>query len=683
MKRSRGTGVVLITVGIGIGGFVGWWSGSSDEGEEMAIEVKIVEADTDSVEEMTDDPMAQSLDQKDEEVISAIEALNTLDRIVSGTAPLADQVPIYDLIGKVDTDELIDLLKAFMERPKSRFRTEVGNILLFRIASEKPNELADRFSSGGLSEFERGSLETVVDTMAWRSLGGALRFVESLPSNFPNLGRAYAILEAKARLAGDIDLANHLRGELQARFPEIANRQSANIELTVEQMREAITSRSWESDRGGFLQRFGTFAQNNPNAAMEMVLAMEDSEVVKLEGIKSALAALAVREPFKAFEYSYLLEGYGSRDIRHIMGGALTEALLKDKDGSLQWLRELPDNAKSEVLRAAVNRSQTSELLVPAILEMEEGLDRERLLTSAVSSWANQDRESAIKWAEANLPGKQVVDIKLNYLPQMLKDDPDASFALLSKLESFHQKRNAAHQLAHSWPVDEIPDLISRLNEGGDRVLRDQTLMSLSNRWAQTDLDGANTFAQSLPSGQLRQQFEQAIGISLTNDSSPEEAINYAIGMENANTAISVLSSALNSIASLDPQRAVDIVTSEKRFDDIQRATLMSYVAQSWGRSDPEAAARYFGRLGSREALQGMRSVAQNWGQINPSKALSWSMTIPNAESRDSVIMTLLSDRQVVESAPLEMEAALAAISDPNLRESALRAIERNLEAAR
>jgi|GEM_PF-3394284 len=612
------------------------------------------------------------------ELIGATEAFAALKTIAAGVSPLADQIPIYDLIARVNANELMELLIRFLDTPNSRFQTEVGNILLFRIAHERPMELANRFAGIGLSDFEKGSLQTIVRALAWRSLASAVDFLDRLPEDFPNLGAVYAGLASKAKAEGNEAMAGNLNSILRQRFPE-----ATNESLSIDEMRSQIVSRNWESDRSGFLKRFSRFSQEHPGEALAMALTLDDGDVVKREGVQGALAALSVKDPFKALEYSYLSPEYGHRGFPGIFAEAFARVALKDEKRAFQWLQELSGPMKSQVLRSVSGKPNLSEQIVPVIAEMKTGPDRERLLVRALGGWAKQDREKASVWAAEHLSERELAAFKVNQLRYTAKEDPSEALAFLANLDQVELRRRGAQQFMGAWSDNEIPDLLDYISEVEDEGIREMALMGISDRWAQSDVDGAAVFSQSLPEGTLRAQFERSVGNVLVRAGSPSEAIDYALGMNDSNTANSVMHSALNSIASFDPEQALSIATSNTVLTDVQRKSLIGSVSQIWAQSDPGAAARYLTGLNDPAALGGMQDVAMNWGRIDASKALNWSMTIPNTVTRDQIITALLSDRNIMEAAPFEVENALASISDPQQRENALRRIERNLEVKR
>jgi len=677
---SRTFGYVLLTIVIGIA--FGWFGGLSSkpliQNRNLVDERVEVIADGDPVAEVIE----QSLASPGKIEVTSEEVLLALEKLKATMAPLANQVPIYELIARVDTGELINLLDRFLETPNSRFRDEVAGIMLYRVTSELPDELMSRYRNGSASQFERDKLPDIISNMNWRSFDDALSFVEKLPRNLPNLGMLYLVLERASREAGKNDVALQLRAMIRGQYPEAA-KQIANVPLMPEEMRGEILARGWETDRSGFSMRFSAFAQSNPGAAMEMALGMDDGLGAKQDSMKAALSAMSVKEPFEALEYSYLMDGYAGRGLERFVGNAFVHAMQKDKGKSLDWLADLSDAAKGKVLKTAVRNRQTSEMLIPTILELEENSERNTLLVTAVSNWSRHDETKAIAWAEANLSDDQLVDFNLGRVGKIVQQDRETAFEFVSSLERFDQRQQAARTMARSWPIDEIPSLIEKLEMTGDRALRDDVLSNVSQKWLQNDLEGVVAFAQTLGEGQLKQRYEQSIGAALVQEGSAREAIDYALGIENANTARSIFHSALSHVARLDPMGAVSLVTQDNRFEEEHRSYLLGNVARDWSRSDPEGAARHFMNLNDPGAQKGMQNIAQSWGQINPSKALNWSMTIPDAKNRDAVIMSLLSQKQVVEAAPYEMENALSAISNPQMKEQALQIMERNLEVQR
>jgi hypothetical protein len=147
-----------------------------------------------------------------------------------------------------------------------------------------------------------------------------------------------------------------------------------------------------------------------------------------------------------------------------------------DPTNAMNWARSLPDNAaRGQALAAVAGEAIRSQplMVLQIALDLPAGQQRDDLIRRGAMQWASADAGSAAAWVKQIPQGD-------------LRNQTLSGVAIVWSASEPVAAANMA--------LDELPP---------GRLL-DDTVISIVERWAQKDMDGATAWVEQFPKGELR-----------------------------------------------------------------------------------------------------------------------------------------------------------------------------------
>jgi len=348
-------------------------------------------------------------------------------------------------------------------------------------------------------------------------------------------------------------------------------------------------------------------------------------------------------------------------------------------------LRVDSNRTLEELAVAAVAERDIAEAL--AWLDSLPADDRQGRLRGAVAAtWARQDPEAALAWAESlDPPAPGLVAMVIGHSAAR---DPDTALALLEAFElppRIHpavRSGAATEQAIARLIVRETAANADRVRLAEELLQRDTprsliVLEELTGYWAgidaaaatewvvqsagrlppdlpvtmvgrlaATDAVAAATFADRLPAG-MRALVAEPVAHELAR-SDPVAAANWIAQFREQTDYRSLYMDVFRAAASLDPEHAAILLVSnppaaEMVYDGGQPILLETTVAEAWAIRDEAGAAAWAQGIDDPETrAQAMVSVMRRWVNTDPGRAQQWVLGLPEGDARQRVIRFLM-----------------------------------------
>jgi hypothetical protein len=235
---------------------------------------------------------------------------------------------------------------------------------------------------------------------------------------------------------------------------------------------------------------------------------------------------------------------------RHAAGLAIATAWAgADPDAAAEWVRNWPvDRRPAGLLAVAYEASQqspTNALWLAAELPADES--RDQLIEHAVREWASRDAETALSWAAG-----------LGATP--LRDQVLASLSLA---------------VGDKAPEKGVTLALETLPEGRKK---EDVVVGLVQRWAQTEPDKAAAWVQQFPEGRLRESAVENL-VKLWAEKTPEAPGTW-IGTLQGDVRDTAAAAYASTLASSDPASAAEWIGSIENTDARERE--QERLAERW-----------------------------------------------------------------------------------------------------
>ena len=173
--------------------------------------------------------------------------------------------------------------------------------------------------------------------------------------------------------------------------------------------------------------------------------------------------------------------------------------------------------------------------------------------------------------------------------------DMPATLAFLDRVGSKNVQMGLRGMLLNKWAETDLNAAMAYANSVAGTQSRNMAIMSVVQGWAEKDADAAMAWAKQLPAGQLRNQ---------------------------------VLNATIGSLAAKDPAGAFDLMKNSGINNQFGGG--MYQIFNAWAEKDPAGAAAKAAELSGNQRSQAFQSIASSWATKDPLAAITWANTLPN-----------------------------------------------------
>lgn len=435
-------------------------------------------------------------------------------------------------------------------------------------------------------------------------------------------------------------------------------------------------------------------AATSPREALAEALALTDP--ARREGIASSvIGRWASDAPSEAIAAAERVEDPALRAM-------LRDTVLRnwsDLDSLEAYFATLDPDSQRAVLSggALYHLMRTDPLRLAELAErLPPGEDRRRVLLQIGTSYAQQDAEAALAWAQDH--DDQDPELIVAVMRILARTDPLRVLDLAETLAE--PARSQAYLAAIAAPADErqFPTFANRVLRMQEDQTKTALMVTLIDTWARYPssvvpaLDWMLTNAAVLPA----QAFER-VGYRYAQ-SDPSAAAAYIDRVPNAARSAWISAVAVG-YAQTDPRGAVAFLDRFRgdpaydgaaialarplaAFDPPAAARLLASVgsrgadgagpeiaiAGQWAQRDPAAAAAWALDLPPLSRNIAMSIVTGTWARQDPEAVREWALQQPPGERRDAALMAAVRTRGASPPDPV----VLSAFSDDRARQSAL-----------
>jgi hypothetical protein len=523
--------------------------------------------------------------------------------------------------------------------------------------------------------------EQLQGLIPWLSRDQLIRVLQSKDGS--SMNRVWYRHSVIARLA-ELDIAAadaFIRGE-----PESLRRQyeSALLSGLAKSNPDAALQRiaampQNQQRRSALSQIVGVIAQTDPDRAMTLAQQSGQRDAVR-SALQSIASIMAAEDPERALAW---LNGRGDvdeaakRDALRSIAFHLVEsdpqravAVVMDnskgatRDGSLfsvvhQWASRDPDAAlawaTSATFKSARERSQAMSSIMSQIaqndpdralklvLESTDPRFQRDAISSVFNGMVQKDPKAALEAAK-RLPPSLRRQAESSAFSQWHSNDPEAAFEYVKSLKPSAENRRLCEVIgSHTYNLD--PE---QMEERGRWLLQNGVgresqwaLRNIAGNLAQSDVNRAIAFAQTLPAGDTqRDAISSAVSHWANND--PKAAADWVKAAGNAPGVNSWAQSVASQWAESDPAAAFAFANSLSN-SDARRNSLSSVLGQ-WAEVDPATAAARAVTLPDDQRPNAVQQVANRWAQNDPDAALSWVLNQPDSDQRNNAIGSVVNN---------------------------------------
>ncbi len=464
------------------------------------------------------------------------------------------------------------------------------------------------------------------------------------------------------------------RGIGDPRLDALMRGSSGNLEITT--MEEALKAELWRTDINQFNSVLNAQFRQDPSAAIDWLAQIPDP-LARSRTLKR-LASMRWSNPVDGLSNFKTLFESGSISKNDMQDAMRTLASRTRGEETLETFNWMKNNMGQGdflgVLRNLSFHRAGSEQLKQLVAEFEKlpaSRMREQKIRNQIDRLANLDWQGALDWMNTSLPSSEVQ----TYIPTMMDSayrdqGAEGVMALWNRLETKELQISSMQQLARSWGRNNLMEFVDWALKIEDRAVMESGLQAVSHHWANTDSEGARLFADALPPGEMKNEFQSAIGNSLSSVD-PIKAIEYAIQIEDKNASMNVARNAFSQWARSDPRGAISSAI-EIFHDDERVGYLVQSIAGQWSSDDLDGTLEYFQGIESQDIrIKALTSISQNMAHQNPEALIARIDTFERAEDRDAILKSLASNWNFAMRDPDKTQSLVSLIGDPQTREQA------------
>lgn len=362
--------------------------------------------------------------------------------------------------------------------------------------------------------------------------------------------------------------------------------------------------------------------------------------------------ALQERSHSKRLEKFYtLLSGLTAQNAKEIVEAVRNLKGIPDKSNLLNialksWAAEDP--------QAAMNYAQA----------LPKGEERRQALLGVLGEWAGTDLVSAQNWVNAQT-GSIKKDAQKILISSVAEKNPDQVLAMI-QAGTFKYSADVSYSLFEEMAARDPVGMISRAESMPKGVLKTLAFDSIAREWAKQDGIAAMGWAQQLPAGKLKmdttaqlmdawaiQDFDSASAwikqqpAGPDRDSfiervsngyhDPQDSIALALLMSPGNSQDGVLSYIAMQWATFDSTAAQ--AWANQQTDPTIQSKVLNGIISGLIQIDPAAAGQLASSLKEgNDRNSALSNVAQFWANSNPAQAAQWALQLTNESDRQNAL---------------------------------------------
>lgn len=452
-------------------------------------------------------------------------------------------------------------------------------------------------------------LEQLTD-WARNDFDGVWRYADRIEGNKELAGRfRFAALSTLAetdpgralQLYSSLDEVDRMEGVVGAIAAELAKvdlpRAKALVESASKREQKAIVSG---------IMRF--YSEADPEAGLAYLAQLPVHLAQPHPHMYTLVAPWMQRAPKEAIA---AIQAQLSGDLREqALSTAMSLWSQQDLGGAISWL--LPQLDDPAMVRAWQNLSYTLVRSDPIrgieLIQAHPELDEVK--NTYFSAWVQDDVDSALDWALANLKASDLSDVL----------------------------GRSVYSISHSGPAA-AAQIVDLMPMGGPR---DRALVNIARRLAGRDVDHAVEWVLQQPEDAAqRNALSQVMGV--WTEQSPEAAAAFVqSGFQTDNDLLrqQLVREVAGTMAKKDPIAALDWV--DGLGDEAMSEAAMGNLLFEWSRNDLGAATAYVAKLTSQETRSEHYSrLVLNAVQEDPAQAIEWVDSLPDEDRSDAIYTNL------------------------------------------
>jgi hypothetical protein len=293
--------------------------------------------------------------------------------------------------------------------------------------------------------------------------------------------------------------------------------------------------------------------------------------------------------------------------------------------------------------------------------------------SSAFSVWAQKDPLAASE-ALKKLPLRSQMGAASGIGRTWCTKDPDAAFAWATQLKNSQTRQNAISgvisALTFQDPQKAI-DFYDSLSKGTDKR---QALQSIAQGYFQADSDSALEWIQGLSLTDRVKALEGSMSQIARND--PEAAAKLFAEIAMSNNMSHQAQQIAGQLAQKGTDKAMEWIDTLPSGQTKMHA--ISGLIQTWGATDPKAAAEYLEDFGMTQSNAHMASsLVSQWAATDREAAMDWVLSQENSSVQRDLISNVVS--QLSSNDPQAAMEIIETLEDPSAKKSATQNFLRNL----
>jgi len=350
----------------------------------------------------------------------------------------------------------------------------------------------------------------------------------------------------------------------------------------------------------------------------------------------------------------------------------------QDPAAAMAWANSLPAGVtRTDALSAAIQAMGMQDPAAAAdyAIKLPESNNsypgsnsRTDILEGIAANWAVQDPTAVLTWADKNLTGDAFNTAAGAAVKQMGQTDPAAAAAALAQIPDAAVVNKAIPDLATAWAQQDMQGALTwaqSLPTTNDNV-RQAALNNILNSWTSTDPASAAAYIQQNLTADP--DFSKLATQAATTwaQSDPQAALAWAQSLPPGGTQNTTVVAAITQLANVDPDTAWD---DAEQLSGSSQTKALSNVITAIASQDPESAAADLDSLPpGADFNSATKNVAQNWLRQDPDTASDWIGTLPSGTARDGAVTQLIST--IKNNDPATAFNWALTLGDPNTRNS-------------
>jgi hypothetical protein len=282
---------------------------------------------------------------------------------------------------------------------------------------------------------------------------------------------------------------------------------------------------------------------------------------------------------------------------------------------------------------------------IPAALNAAMHLDSGKkftLVAGLVSRWTELDPQAAAEYAGRFLKGREYLAVRASGLTAWAEKNFDAASQFALGLPPGEERdealSNAAEALARTDPQRALKFLDENVKVSGNHE-RTRDYSTIVQEWAERDFEAAAKYSLAIRDHRLRRDALSMLAYSQSHKS-PEDFLNWAKGISDAQSRDIVAHTALENWARNDPKATLTYARTLPA-GAVQENAIGTAIAEL-AKSDLSEARRVIDQLPEGAArVRAIASLAQHLAPKNPATALEITDLLPEGSDQIGALHTI------------------------------------------